>query len=315
MGETMLENELARIEDEYVAAGYDREAAAVYRALMEAHAAAFERLYGFDATSTLRAVNIERADAGEDAGALRQVDKDGNAVAPGERNPKIASVVEVDPAKIVDADGKPVDLKDKTSLEKWLLDNFNGVEVTIQDDGTIQRFTKRRLQSSTKRRGEKQRQMYADLVGLLENAVYDMPVPADKRHPGLSGQKIYYAAARIENEYFSVRFKLDVPKSEMQKPAYKDHKVTEIDIAPSLSDSYVRQSERSAQDESAIRGISLSVLKREVNPSRIENGVMYQPAFHSGPTRGIERMSTEYMLSAPESAPDEDEESAAGPVP
>jgi hypothetical protein len=89
-----------------------------------------------------------------------------------------------------------------------LLDNFNGLEVTIHDDGTIQKFTKRRLRSSTKRRGEKQRQMYAGIIGLLENAVYDKHILTDKRHPGLSGQKIYYAAVRIGSGYYSVRFKL-----------------------------------------------------------------------------------------------------------
>ncbi|MDR2819133.1 MAG: hypothetical protein LBB60_01175 [Desulfovibrio sp.] len=262
----MIESELARIEDEYVAAGYDREAAAAYRVLMEAHAAAFERLYGFDAASTLRAVNIERADAGEDAGALWQVDKDGNAVAPGERNPKIATVVEIDPAKI------PVSLKNTRELSKWLLSQYQGVTLTIADDGTIQTFTKEGLEASTKKRGETQRKFYADLDKLLEYAIFAGFIESDSRHPQLVGQNVYYSAAKIGDQFYSIRLKVDIHKNKSD-PAYKDHKFSEIEIAPSL---YRGQPNVTTQTKDAIRGISLSVLKREVKPSRIENGVLYQ---------------------------------------
>jgi hypothetical protein len=109
---TMLTSQLARIEDEYVAAGYDREAAKAYCALMEAHAAAFEHLYGVDAEQTLRAVNIERGQTGAfnasriENGALYQfvpsVDSDafrkwfGNS-------------------KIVDSNGKPLVVYHRTN--------------------------------------------------------------------------------------------------------------------------------------------------------------------------------------------------------
>ena len=54
--------------------------------------------------------------------------------------------------------------------------------------------------------------MYGQLDRLIENAVYDSFEAADERHPGLSGQNVYYAAASIGDEYYSVRIR-DCSKS------------------------------------------------------------------------------------------------------
>ena len=215
-------------------------------------------------------------------GAFYQLDGHGNAVSPGENSPKIAQVVGIDPA------GLPVDWKNTKALSEWLRDQYEGKTVTIKDDGTIQQFTGRRLDASAKRRGEQQRQVYAELGEVLRNALYDDFLHADARHAGLQGQRIYYSAVKIGDNYYAVRFKLDVPKAKSQKAAYKDHKIAEIEIAPSLCRSLTRENAYPAQNESAIRGISLSVLKGEVNPSRIEDGVLYHGKTPRGGIRQLD---------------------------
>ncbi|MDR2488736.1 MAG: hypothetical protein LBD42_04515 [Desulfovibrio sp.] len=271
--------EQARLVSEYRVAGYDDEQAATFAALQAIQARAFADRYGMDAAKLLRERRIQREQAGE-GGTQWQLNQDGNAVSPGEQNPRVANVVAVDPAKIVDGDGKPVDLKDTKALAGWLREQYQDVTITIADDGTIQQFTGEGLDASLKRRigkkrGPRQRQAYAELDTLLENALFDGFEQADERHKDkVAGQNVYYSAARIGGNYFSVRFKVDMPLGKGINPAYKDHKVTEIEIAPSL---YRGPSENIAtQPESAIRGISLSVLKGDVKPSRIEDGTLYQ---------------------------------------
>ncbi|HEU6435871.1 MAG TPA: hypothetical protein VE028_00270 [Nitratidesulfovibrio sp.] len=238
----------------------------------------------------------------EQAGAPWNVDGEGNAVTPGEAAPRVARVVDIDPALIVDGAGQPVDLKDTKSLLQWLRNRFQGATVEIADDGTIQQFTRRGLDSSLKRQGKEQRQAYAGLDALLERSLFDGHEPADERHKGkVAGQNIYYAAAHMGDRHFAVRFKVDIPLVGSASPAYKGHKVTEIEIAPSLYRGpanglatqeegaipkvvpalYVVQSsqERGGSDQAAgaIRGISLSVLRGDVKPSRIDDGVLFQP--------------------------------------
>ena len=65
------------------------------------------------------------------------VDQDGNAAAPGETNPKIAKVVEIDPAKIVDADGKPIDLKNTAALRRWVKKQYEGTTVRFPPSGRV----------------------------------------------------------------------------------------------------------------------------------------------------------------------------------
>lgn len=73
-----------------------------------------------------------------------------------------------------------------------------------------------------------------------------------------------------------------MPLTEKGNAAYKDHKVTEIEIAPAL---YVGLNPPAALAEanpSAIREISLSVLKGGVKPSRIEGGTLRAQALETG---------------------------------
>lgn len=73
---------------------------------------------------------------------------------------------------------------------------------------------------------------------------------------------------------------------------YKDHKISKIEIAPSLyRDSGGNNISGAAQNQSAISGISLSVLKGDVKPSRIENNTLFQ----STPSRSIVGKQTQIL--------------------
>jgi hypothetical protein len=119
--------------------------------------------------------------------------------------------------------------------------------------------------------------VYSDLDNAIENALHDIFEPADSRHPKVIGQEIYYSAVSIGDRYFRIRFKMDALNS-TKSLHYKDHKVSEIEIAPAL---YAGESLKGAanQPAEAISGISLSVLKGDVNPSRAENGILFQSNF------------------------------------
>lgn len=66
-----------------------------------------------------------------------------------------------------------------------------------------------------------------------------------------------------------------MPLEEGKLTSYKDHKVTKIEIAPSL---YLKPfaNYNGKQNEGAINGISLEILKGDVKPSRIENNILFQ---------------------------------------
>jgi hypothetical protein len=105
-------------------------------------------------------------------------------------------------------------------------------EVVINSDGTIQRFTKSGLVSSTKRsRDTNHSEMYGQLDRLISNAVFHSFEPADERHAGLQGQNVYYPVARTGGKYYSVRIKIDVSKRDIP-PAYKDLKIEKEIIFP-----------------------------------------------------------------------------------
>ncbi|MDR2893683.1 MAG: ssDNA-binding domain-containing protein [Deltaproteobacteria bacterium] len=179
---------------------------------------------------------------------------------------KAATVVKIDPGII------PVALSDTRALSKWLREQYQGMIVEIADDGAVQQFTRRGLEASVKRRDDGQRQMYAGLDDLVRNSVFSDFEKADARHEGkVAGQNIYYAAANINDEFFAVRIKIDMPLSDYKLPAYKDHKISEIEIAPSL---YRSSPKGLSTQEDAILKISLSVLKKDVNPSILQDGVL-----------------------------------------
>ncbi len=231
-------------------------------------------------------------DVPSEVDTLFHLDDNGNAISPGENNPRIAKVVEVNPDLLVHGDGTPVNLMSRDDMFKWLRENLQGLIVKIADDGTIQKLTRKELNASLKRRGLEHSQAYANLVELLENALFDSFEKVDARHARkVKGQNVYYSAAKIGNDYYTLKIKVDIPL-EKGWNKYKDHKISKIEIAPSLyRDSCGNNISGAAQNQSAISGISLSVLKGDVKPSRIENNTLFQ----STPSRSIVGKQTQIL--------------------
>lgn len=144
---------------------------------------------------------------------------------------KSAVIVTVDPSKIVDSDGNLVDLNSAGKLRRWLRETFGDRLVKVNDNGNIIRFSLRGLDASIKRRGERQRQMYAELDKLLANSIYAGCEPGDAKHPSVERQDIYYAAARIGDDIYGIRFKVDVREG-AKNVTYKDHKTVQIKKPP-----------------------------------------------------------------------------------
>ncbi|MDR1311542.1 MAG: hypothetical protein LBK01_06695, partial [Burkholderiaceae bacterium] len=188
--------------------------------------------------------------------------------------PDAVGVVDIDPSVITDKNGDPINLKDTGALRNWLFEQYRGKSVRIEGDGRIASFTTEGLKSSLKRRGKAQREVYARLEETLKNAVHDSFEKSDARHPHLKGQEVYYSAVRVGTQLFSVRFKLYVPIGK-EISEYKDHKVSEVQIAPALYAGYATN-DKTRQPADAIHSVSLPVLKGEVNPSGIDDGVLYQ---------------------------------------
>ncbi|MDR3037894.1 MAG: hypothetical protein LBV21_01155, partial [Candidatus Adiutrix sp.] len=267
--------------DRLVRAGRGRAQAELEAPLIEVFNRTVNQLRGTD-RNWLDEVEITSTDSLADVmGKMEQAAND---------KTRVAEVVAIDPA------GIPVDWRDTRELAKWLRRQYQGVTVEIADDGTIQQFTRAGLDASAKRRGEVQRQAYAGLDRLLQKSLFDSFELADEDHRGkVAGQNIYYAAAKVGEKMYSVRFKIDIPLSEGAKPAYKDHRVSEIEIAPSL---YRGPTEGLAtQDENAISRVSLAVLKRDVKPSRIEGDTLYQPVLHVSPADNLTEFNFDYLSS------------------
>jgi acid stress-induced BolA-like protein IbaG/YrbA len=187
---------------------------------------------------------------------------------------RTVDVININPEKIVDKNGNKIDLNDTKTLTDWIKKHYQGQEIDIIDDGLHLTLTRNGLEASAKRRGEQQRQMYESLDKLIENAVYDTyemsnydeSTGENKKHSKIEKQNIYYSAARIGEKLYSVRIKIDIPKNKNDPNYYKDHKITEIKIEPSL---YQGSSVTGAplQNEGSITSISLAVLKGDVKPS------------------------------------------------
>jgi len=202
-------------------------------------------------------------------GREQTVEQD-NAVANAEADKKYAKVVPINPAEIVDDNGNAIDLTNTEALREWLLDKYKGQAVEVKDDGRIVRITTKGIKAGVKRRGEIQRQLYADLVSLLENGIYSGYELGDSRHPYIKQQNIYYASAIIEGRIYGVRFKIDVHRG-VPIGSYKDHKVVEIEIekSPSLYDR-LHKSGVAVQNESDL-SIAVLEIKAAFNAKILQN--------------------------------------------
>lgn len=143
---------------------------------------------------------------------------------------KLVEITEIDNKDL------PFVYSDAVSLKQWLKDNLVGKSVTIDDDGMVVGLSNRGLKDSLKRRGEEQRAVYTGLEEVLRKAVFfDFEESDGKdKHKYIKGQDVYYSAIKIGEKLYSVRIKLDINKESL-KSYYKDHKITEINIAPIAS--------------------------------------------------------------------------------
>ena len=89
----------------------------------------------------------------------------------------------------------------------------------------------------------------------------------------------------MSGKLYSVKLKLDVVTEEqrqreragerVENVRYKDHKLTEIEIAPALLSGYAQNGD-SKQTADAISEVTLGVLRGSVKPSGIDGGTLFQ---------------------------------------
>jgi len=152
----------------------------------------------------------------------------GDAKVIDEADKKNVKIVTIDPSKIIDSAGNPIDLTSAARLREWLIQKYDGIDIEVADNGHIVSLKKNELRASVKRRGKEQREIYADLDSLIENSIYFGYEPGDSRHTWIDRQNIYYAAARIGDDVYGIRFKADVKKGQ-HGSVYKDHRIVKIE--------------------------------------------------------------------------------------
>ena len=177
---------------------------------------------------------------------------------------------------------------------KWLKDMLaEGGDVTIASTGQTARFTRTNIEASLKRsRSREHRNAYAGLRKMVENAEYDHYEAPDKRHSGSGGQDVYHSALVMGNKLYSVKLKLDIPTENelsqrkkinsneyIEELRYKDHRLTEIEIAPALYRG-LHETRWPTQPADAISEVSLGVLRGSVKPSVIDEGILSQSVWY-----------------------------------
>ncbi len=150
-------------------------------------------------------------------------------------------------AKVVSIPGNAVpEFSGMKDFADWLRDMLaEGGNVLIKSTGQEARFSSGNVKASVKRsRSREHRNAYAGLREMVENAEYDHYEKPDERHPDRGGQDVYYSALEMSGKLYSVKLKLDVVTEEQKASErgkgifagedirYKDHKLTEIEIAP-----------------------------------------------------------------------------------
>ena len=99
------------------------------------------------------------------------------------------------------------------------------------------------------------------------------------KHPYVQGQDVYYSALSVGDRLYSVRLKLDVLPSGDNgggSAVYKDHKLTEIEIAPALYGTVLEKTQGRTQEAGAISTVSLGVLRGNVKPSSYDGAQLSQ---------------------------------------
>lgn len=193
-------------------------------------------------------------------------------------------------AKVVSIPGNAVpEFSGMKDFADWLKDMLaEGGNVLIKSTGQEARFSSGNVKASVKRsRSREHRNAYAGLREMVENAEYDHYEKPDERHPDRGGQDVYYSALEMSGKLYSVRLKLDVVTEEQKASErgkgifagedirYKDHKLTEIEIAPAQDRGFTQMG-KAAHGTDAISKVSLGVLRGSVKPSGIDGGTLFQ---------------------------------------
>lgn len=193
-------------------------------------------------------------------------------------------------AKVVSIPGNAVpEFSGMKDFADWLKDMLaEGGNVLIKSTGQEARFSSGNVKASVKRsRSREHRNTYAGLREMVENAEYDHYEKPDERHPDRGGQDVYYSALEMSGKLYSVRLKLDVVTEEQKASErgkgifagedirYKDHKLTEIEIAPAQDRGFTQMG-KAAHGTDAISKVSLGVLRGSVKPSGIDGGTLFQ---------------------------------------
>lgn len=192
---------------------------------------------------------------------------------------------------------------------KWVKSMLaEGGDVEILSTGQIARFTSGKVGDSVKRsRSKEHRNAYAALREMIRNAEYDHYEEPDERHYRSGGQDIYHSALVMGGKLYSVKLKLDVVTADQRESErrrnentdddvrYKDHKLIEIEIAPTRTRGAV-ENDGATQTVDAISKINLGILRGSVKPSGIRDQTLFQPAYHGGPHR-FNRFSLDHIGS------------------
>ena len=179
-------------------------------------------------------------------------------------------------------------MKDFADWVKTMLSE--GGNVLIKSTGQEARFSSGNVKASVKRsRSREHRNAYAGLREMVENAEYDHYEAPDGRHPDRGGQDVYYSALAMGGKLYSVKLKMDVVTEEektqrqtQENVRYKDHKLTEIEIA-SVQDRGVSEIGQPAHGTDGISESSLGVLRGAVKPSMIDGGILFQTGTYQTP--------------------------------
>ena len=185
-----------------------------------------------------------------------------NVISIASANQKRAVAVVVDPKKLVNKDGSPVDLSHTKAIKMWLRGRYRNIRVVISDDGQIVEFTTKGFGSDQKRKIDRsaQRQVYADLDSIVENSIYYGYELGDARHEYVERQKTYYGLASIDGQYYGVRLKIDLHKNQ-HVGFYKDLEVAKIK-SPSLLHGGSRRSDPLSHQEGDAVSISIPEIVR-----------------------------------------------------
>lgn len=184
-------------------------------------------------------------------------------------------VVDITDEKMLDENGKPVDILDTDALGKWVRDNLQGSSVVIDSDGSVVDFYRRGIESGvvkarvSKNKKETERDttprtLYAKLSEVIQKSIYFDFEIADARHAEKSyGIEHYYSFLKAGNQFYKVNVILNVHQN--FKTSYKGHKVYKIEIEPAVYRGFAKKLDSHARTDS-ISTISIGKLMQGVKP-------------------------------------------------